>query len=78
MRKTISGVFVKNNEQRLFNTAAMQGVTEAMANKRLAKKLKRKIWEMTCSLQVLKSSEILLEYKSAHISGVYACTCVYM
>ena len=49
-----------------------------MVNKRLAKKLKRKIWEMTCSLQVLKSSEIPLEYKSAHISGVYACTCVYM
>ena len=41
MRKTVSGVFVKNNEQRLFNTAVMQGVTEAMVNKRLAKKLKR-------------------------------------
>ena len=79
MRKTVSGVFVKNSEQGLFNTAAMQRVTEAMVNKRLAKILIRKIWETICSLQVLKSSEILLEYKkSAYISGVYACTCMHM
>lgn len=62
-------MFVKNNEQKLFNTAATEAALPVVTNKRLAKKFKRKIWEIICSQKALKSSEIFLGNKEAtHIS----------
>lgn len=65
-------MFVKNNEHKLFNTAATDAVIPVVTNKRLANKLRRKIWEIICSQEALKNSEIFPEIQKAiHISEVY-------